>query len=97
MGLAYLHVLRTALPNTFELLRRLYPGTFAAGGGFNQATGNEALKSGIADFIVYGKPFTSNPDLPQRFAEGAPLVEPNPDTFYSPGPEGYTTYEPLAG
>lgn len=96
LGLAYLHVLRTAMPDTFELLRPLYSGTFAAGGGFTQASGNEALKSGLADFIVFGKLFTSNPDLPVRFAKGAPLVDPNPETFYSPGAEGYTTFQSLA-
>jgi N-ethylmaleimide reductase len=95
LGLGYLHVLQTAMPNTFELLRPLYEGTFAAGGGFTKESGNEALKSGLADFIVYGKLFTSNPDLPERFAQDAELVEWNPDTFYSPGPEGYTTYHPL--
>src|SRR6185436_13044951 len=41
MGLAYLHVLRTPpIPNIFEILRPLYPGTFAAGGAFDLASGN---------------------------------------------------------
>ena len=95
MGLAYLHILRTALPETFEMLKPLYPGTLAVGGAFTKASGNEALESGLADFVVFGKLFTSNPDLPARFAQDAELVEPNPDTFYSPGPEGYTTYGSL--
>ena len=47
MGLGYLHVLRTPpIPNIFELLRPLYPGTFAAGGAFDFASGNAALASG---------------------------------------------------
>jgi N-ethylmaleimide reductase len=95
LDLAYLHVLRTALPDTFEMLKPLYKGNFAVGGGFARETGDAALQSGLADFVVFGKPFTSNPDLPDRFAQGAELVEPNPDTFYSPGAEGYTTYSPL--
>ena len=89
-GLAYLHVLQTALPGTFELLRPLYPGTFAAGGGFTRESGNAALASGLADFIVYGKLYTANPDLPHRFATNAPLAVPDPNTFYTPGPKGYT-------
>ena len=95
LGLAYLHVLRTALPNTFDLLRPLYRGTFLAGGGFTKESGDAAIRSGLADFIVYGKLFTSNPDLPKRFAKDAELVAPNPATFYSPGPEGYTSYAAL--
>ncbi len=95
LGLAYLHVLRTALPETFDMLKPLYDGTFAVAGGFDKQTGNEAIQSGLADFVVYGKLFTSNPDLPERFAADAELVEWNPDIFYSPGPEGYTTYTPM--
>jgi N-ethylmaleimide reductase len=94
-GLAYLHVLQTAMPGTFELLRPFYPGTFAAGGAFTRESGNAALKSGLADFIVYGKPFLANPDLPARFARGAPLNAPDPGTFYSPGAKGYTDYPTL--
>jgi len=52
MRLGYLHVLRTALPETFDLLKLLYPGAFAVGGGFTKATGDEALQSGLAGFDV---------------------------------------------
>ena len=97
LGLAYMQVLRTALPETFEMLRPHFSGNFAAGGGFEKASGNEALASGLADFIVYGKLFTSNPDLPERFAQDAPLVEWDADTFYTPGAEGFTTFPPLGG
>lgn len=95
LGLAYLHVLKTAMPDTFELLRPLYKGTFAAAGGFTKETGDAAIKSGLADFIVYGKLFTSNPDLPARFAKGAELVAWDTTTFYSPGPKGYTDFASL--
>ncbi len=96
LGLAYLHVLRSApLPNIFEILRPLYKGTFLAGGAFTAETGNAALAASLADFIVYGKLFIANPDLPERFAKGAPLNEPNPATFYNGGPVGYTDYPSL--
>jgi N-ethylmaleimide reductase len=97
LGLAYLHVLRSApLPNIFEILRPLFSGLFAAGGGFDLESGNRTLTSGAADFIVFGKLFTSNPDLPLRFAKGAPLVDPDPSTFYTPGPKGYVDFPPLS-
>jgi N-ethylmaleimide reductase len=95
MGLAYLHVLRTTIPNTFELLRPLFKGPFAAGGAFDQASGNALLASGGADFIVFGKPFTSNPDLPERFAKGAALTPFNADTFYTADEKGYTDFPSL--
>ncbi len=34
----------------------------------------------------------ANPDLPERFKINAKLNVAEPDTFYSPGPEGYTDY-----
>lgn len=94
-GLAYLHVLKTTIPDTFELLRPLYAGTFLVNGGFTKESGAAALKSGLADFIVYGKPFIANPDLPERFAKDAPLAVADPSVFYSPGPVGYTDWPKL--
>ncbi len=96
MGLAYLHVLRSALPDTFEILRPHYPGTFAVGGAFDQASGNAALASGLADYVVFGKLFTSNPDLPARFAASAPLTPFDPNTFYAGEEKGYTDYPQMA-
>lgn len=96
MGLAYLHVLRTPpMPQVFDILRPLYKGTFAVGGGFDQASGAAALASGMADFVVYGKLFTSNPDLPARFAAGAALTPFDATTFYSPGSKGYIDFAPM--
>lgn len=94
-GLAYLHVLQTALPGTFELLRPLYPQTFLVCGGFTKESGTAALKSGLADFIVYGKPFIANPDLPVRFVKDASLAVADPSIFYSPGPKGYIDWPTL--
>jgi len=97
MGLGYLHVLRTPpLPQIFDVLRPLYPGTFAVGGGFDFASGNAALASGLADFVVFGKPFTSNPDLAERFAAGLPLTPFDATTFYTPGAKGYTDFLPAS-
>lgn len=97
MKLAFLHVLRSdPLPNIFEILRPLYKGTFAAVGGFSRESGNAALASGAADFIVFGKLFVSNPDLPHRFKIGAPLAPWDATTFYSGGVKGYIDYPSLS-
>ena len=50
------------------------------------------LAAGLADLISFGVPFLANPDLPERFAEGAPLNTPNRDTFYMGGASGYIDY-----
>ena len=57
--------------------------------------GDVAIETGLADFVVFGKLFTSNPDLPMRFAKRAALVSPDPGTFYSPGAKGYTDFASL--
>ena len=42
----------------------------------------------LADFIVFGKPFTSNPDLAERFAGGLELTPVRRDHLLLAGPEG---------
>ena len=37
----------------------------------------------------------ANPDLPERIRAGAALNAPDPATFYTPGPVGYTDYPVL--
>ena len=96
MGLAYLHILQSAPdPNYIAMLRPLFKGPFAAGGGFTKESGDALLKAGGADFIVYGKMFVANPDLPARFQKGAALNEPDPNTFYGGGETGYIDYKSL--
>ncbi len=93
-GLAYLHVIEPAgTPNgVAHLLRERFQGPFMLNGGYNLETGNAALASGAADLVSFGVPFLSNPDLPERFAEGAPLNEPDRKTFYGGGAKGYIDY-----
>ena len=95
MKLAYLHVLQSAFPNTFDTLRPHVTAPFDAGGGLSFESRNAMLASGKADYIVFGKPFISHPDLPIRFAKGAELTPFTPDTFYTPGAKGYTDFPPL--
>ncbi|TFG40535.1 MAG: alkene reductase, partial [Syntrophobacterales bacterium] len=48
-----------------------------------------------ADLAAFGRPFITNPDLPERLRNNWPL---NPaddmSLWYTPGAEGYTDYEP---
>ena len=44
-------------------------------------SGTELLEKGEADAVVYGRPFIANPDLVERFASGAKLNTPDPDTL----------------
>jgi N-ethylmaleimide reductase len=55
----------------------------------------DAIESDRADAIAFGRLFISNPDLVERLKLNAALNEPNPSTFYTPGPVGYTDYPSL--
>ncbi|APG61378.1 alkene reductase [Christiangramia salexigens] len=73
--------------------RPMYHGTIMINGGFDQEKGNKVIAEGNADLVAFGKPYISNPDLVERFEQGVELSEYDPDTFYTPGPEGYLDYE----
>jgi 2,4-dienoyl-CoA reductase-like NADH-dependent reductase (Old Yellow Enzyme family) len=45
--------------------------------------------------VGFGRTFIANPDLPRRFALGAPLNTPDPGAFYGSGPSGYIDYPAL--
>jgi N-ethylmaleimide reductase len=80
------HIARVAL-GSVPLLRN---------GSYDGATGDADIASGLADAIVYGKPYIANPDLVERFRVGAELNAVDFTTLYSPGPVGYTDYPRLA-
>jgi N-ethylmaleimide reductase len=64
--------------------------------GFNKGKANAALGAGQADLVAFGVPYIANPDLVERFCNDGPLNKPDPTTFYSIGPKGYTDYPALA-
>lgn len=98
LGLAYLHVALFGTKTDYHaLLRPRFEGAYLVGGGQSRASGEALLAAGKADAVVFGSAFLANPDLPERFRQGAELNAPNRDTFYAPPTgEGYTDYPALA-
>jgi len=99
-NLAYLHVLEGDMLNNqsnvdYTELKRRFAGLYITNNGYNQARAEQALQQGNADMVAFGRLFISNPDLPARFAQGAPLNEADPDTFYGGDAKGYTDYPTL--
>jgi len=96
-NLAYLHVaLFGAKVDYHALLRPRFNGAYLMGSGLDQKSAEAALADGLADATVFGGAFLANPDLPERFRQGAPLNAPDKNTFYSPGAEGYIDYPSLS-
>jgi len=101
-GILYCHVveprkvkLGEIFENPYNLgpVRDAFKGTLIVAGNYNRKDGNNAISSGYADLVAYGRLFLSNPDLPRRFEIDASLNKYNSETFYIPDPViGYTDY-----
>jgi len=98
----YLHVVEGATggardfkPFEYAALRRRFKGTYIANNGYTLELAKDALSSGRADLVAFGKLFISNPDLVERLRVDAPLNEPDKATFYGGGRKGYTDYAKL--
>ena len=76
----------------FTHFRPRFSGTLIVNVDMTQARGNRLVASGTADLVAFGQAFIANPDLPERFAAGAPLATPDHTTYYTPGSHGYTDY-----
>lgn len=80
-------------PDSLAPFRQAYRGTFITAGGYKTGQqGADAVATGCADLVCYGRWYLANPDLPKRFLLGAPLNEYDRNTFYG-GPDdvkGYT-------
>ncbi|SEI45987.1 N-ethylmaleimide reductase [Azotobacter beijerinckii] len=97
LDLAYLHVaLFGASADYHALLRPLFDGSYLIGGGLDQHSAESLLADGRADAAVFGSAFLANPDLPERFRQGAALNVPDKATFYTPGAEGYIDYPAMS-
>ena len=103
--LAYLHLSEPfndvsevpyAVTEIAKRYRPMYDGTLMINAGFDQESGNKVIEEGNADLVAFGKPYISNPDLVERFAENIPLSDWDTDTFYVPGAKGYIDYESKA-
>jgi N-ethylmaleimide reductase len=100
-GLTWLHLMRAdllgrQLGDVVTPVRQRFDGVLIANMGYSPAEAAEAVSSGAVDAVAFGRAFLANPDLPRRIALGAPLQEPDPATFYTSGPEGYTDYPALS-
>jgi N-ethylmaleimide reductase len=100
--LAYLHLMRGDFlqiqqGDVVTPVREQFKGVLIANMGYSGAEANAAIESGAVDAVAFGVPFLANPDLPLRLQTGAALNAPRPETFYTPGPEGYTDYPALPG
>ncbi|MGB7443298.1 MAG: alkene reductase [Coleofasciculaceae cyanobacterium] len=100
-GLAYLHIMdglgfgfhELGEPMTLTEFREVFTGSLIGNCGYTKETAEAAIQEENADLIAFGRPFISNPDLVERFAnrwELNPLAE--MEVWYSFDEEGYTDF-----
>ena len=93
-GIAFLHLYFSDL-NTSEIFRSLrdrFNGRLLAEGSLKAMQYAEIIKDGTADLVGFARAFISNPDLTERLRRGLPISQPDMNTTYSLGAEGYTDY-----
>jgi N-ethylmaleimide reductase len=100
LGLAFIHVVEGAtgaardyLPFDYAALRDRFDGAWMVNNGYDRAMAIDAISSGRADLVSFGRAFISNPDLVARLRDDvalAPLMA--RETLYGGGAHGYTDY-----
>lgn len=102
LGLAYLHVIegqtggpRDNLPFDYVALKNKYRGAWIVNNGYDSAMAAQAITTGAADAVAFGRPFVSNPDLVRRMATGAAWAPVKQASLYTGGAEGYVDYPTL--
>ena len=101
--LSYLHIIEPRVmgvetihegqaPIASNALRRIYTGKIISAGGFDRTGAEDILARGDADAVAFGRWFTSNPDLPERFRRGAPLTPYYRDAFWGGDEQWYTDF-----
>jgi N-ethylmaleimide reductase len=97
--LAFLHVVegqtggaRDIAPFDYAALRRTFGGPWMVNNGYDRTMALQAVATGAADLVAFGRPFIGNPDLGRRLREDLPWAPSDRKTYYGGGAEGYTDY-----
>lgn len=100
-GVAYLSVVEGDMtgqnqrPFDYLALRKAFKGCYMGNLMYDFDRATSAIREGKVDLVAFGRPFIANPDLVERLRTGAPLNEPDGDTFYGGGAKGYVDYPAL--
>ena len=80
------------VPFDYRRTRLIYEGNLILNNGYDFASAQSELQAGDADAIAFGTLMLANPDLVERFRQGAALNVPDVKTFYTGEDKGYIDY-----
>jgi len=109
LSLAYVHVIEGSTggprnvegrPFDYAAFKATYRdaggrGAWMVNNGYDRDMALQAVASGHADMVAFGRAFISNPDLVTRLRRDAALNAWDRDTFYGGGEKGYIDYPTL--
>ena len=109
LGLAFIHVIEGATGGPRDVEGRPFDyldfksayrhaggkGAWMVNNGYTRASAEEAVASGWADMVAFGRAFIANPDLVERLRKNAALNAGDSSTFYGGSEHGYTDYPTL--
>jgi len=103
LHLAYMHVVegetggaRDSIPFDYDALRQRFDGVWMVNNDYKREMAIDAVSSGHADLVSFGRLFLANPDLVERLSSNSALNSlMDPKTFYGGGVHGYIDYPTL--
>ncbi|AMM16519.1 alkene reductase [Burkholderia sp. PAMC 28687] len=103
LRLAYVHIVegetggaRDSIAFDYGALHDCFDGVWMVNNGYDRQMAIDAVASGRADLVSFGRLFMANPDLVKRLRVNGPLNDlMGPETFYGGGAHGYIDYPTL--
>lgn len=103
LNLAYIHMIEGATGGDrsignfdFHALRQTFKGAWMVNNGYTREMAIDALASGYADLVAFGKLYIANPDLVERFKRSTALNPLDQTTLYGGAEKGYIDYPNLS-
>jgi len=99
LNLAYVHMVdlesmgASHIPSSIkQQIRSTFNGPYILSGGYDKNSAEKDLELNLGELVAFGRPFISNSNLVERLQKDIELTPLDPDTFYTPGEEGYLGY-----
>ncbi|HXZ08485.1 MAG TPA: alkene reductase, partial [Paraburkholderia sp.] len=102
LGLAWLHCVEgqtrgknAARDFDFKALHAAFGGKYIANNSYDRTLAIEAIRSGYADMVAFGRPFIGTPDLVERLRLDLPWTDAPVESYYGGGAKGYIDFQPF--